>query len=105
MEYKIIEGVVIGATGGALAGITVYLIQYCHQKFVGCIESKRIRDWLQENTSKNEWRSTRAIASWTNLSMDRVQYLCSHDKKIKLSTGEKEDTWALRSKIQEKTFE
>ena len=99
------EGVIIGATGGSLAGITVYLIQYLHQKIKDCIESKRIRDWLQENTSKNNWRSTRTIASWTNLPMDRVQYLCSHDNLIRLSTGEKEDLWALRSKIPEATFE
>ena len=105
MEDKIIEGVIIGATGGALAGITVYLIQFLHQKCVNYIESKRIRDWLQENTSRNEWRTTRAIASWTNLPMERVQYLCSHDPLVKLSTGEKEDVWALRSKIPEPTFE
>ncbi|QQD19149.1 hypothetical protein I6N98_04650 [Spongiibacter nanhainus] len=105
MEDKILEGVVIGATGGALAGITVYLIQFLHRKCVDCIESKRIRTWLQVNTSRNEWRSTRAIASWTNLPMERVQYLCSHDSKVKLSTGENEDVWALRSKIPEPTFE
>lgn len=102
---KIFEGIVIGASGGALAGITVYLIKYLHQKITDCLESRKIRDWLQENTERNTWRSTRTIASWTNLPIDRVQYLCSHDALIKLSTGEKEDVWALRSKISEPTFE
>ncbi|MBD3652713.1 hypothetical protein [Kangiella sp.] len=105
MEDKVIEGIVIGASGGAIAGITVYLIQYFHQKAINFIESKRIRNWLKENTSKNQWRSTRAIASWTNLSVERVQYLCSHDPKVRLSTAEKEDMWALRSKIPEPTYE
>jgi hypothetical protein len=105
MEDKIIEGVIIGTTGGALAGITVYLMQFLHQKIVNCFESKKIRSWLQKNTSRNEWRSTRTIASWTNLSMERIQYLCSHDTLVKLSTGENEDLWALRSKIPEATFE
>lgn len=105
MEAKIIEGVIIGATGGSLAGIMVYLIQYFHQKVSDCTESERIRDWLQENTGKNEWRSTRTIASWTNLPMDRVQYLCSQDTLVRLSTGANEDLWALRSNIPEATFE
>ncbi len=99
MEEKIIEGVVIGATGGSLAGITVYLIQYLHKKCVDYIEAKRIRTWLQENTRQNQWRSSRSIANWTNLPLERVQYLCSHDDQIRLSTGEKDDMWALRSKI------
>ncbi len=105
MEEKIIEGVIIGATGGSLAGIMVYLIQYLHQEIKDCCESKRIRNWLEENTSKDTWRSTKTIASWTNLPLDRVQFLCSHDELVKLSTGEKEDMWALRSKISEATFE
>jgi len=105
MEDKIIEGIVIGASGGALAGITVYVIQYLHQKVSDALDSKRIRDWLEQSTSKNDWRSTRAIASWTNLPIERVQYLCSHDEKIKLSTGEREDVWALRNKIPEATYE
>jgi hypothetical protein len=105
MEDKIIEGVVIGATGGALAGITVYLIQYLHQKSLDCVESRRIRKWLEDNTSKNQWRSTRTIASWTNLPMERIQFLCSRDELVKLSTGENEDIWALRTKIPEAKFE
>ena len=98
MEEKIWEGVVVGATGGALAGITVYVIQFLHRKLNNCIESKRIYKWLDENTQGDQFRSTRAIASWTNLPIERVQYLCSHDKRIKLSTGDKEDRWALRTK-------
>jgi hypothetical protein len=70
MKDKIIEGVIVGATGGSLAGITVYLIQFLHRKVNNFVESKKIRDWLQENTERNTWRSTRTIASWTNLPMD-----------------------------------
>ncbi len=105
MEEKMIEGVIIGASGGSLAGIMVYSIQYFHKKISDRTESKRIRKWLQENTSKDEFRSTRAIASWNNLPLDRVQYLCSRDALIKLSTGRNEDLWILRSKITEPIFE
>jgi hypothetical protein len=105
MECNILEGIVIGGFGGALAGITVYSLQHIHNKYLDCTESKIIRNWLQDNTSKNNWRSTRTIASWTNLPMDRVQYLCSRDEQVKLTTGENEDLWALRSKTPEVKFE
>ncbi len=99
MEDKIIEGIIIGATGGSLAGVTVYLIQYLHQRTLDIVESNKIRVWFEKNTDEKLWRSTRTIASWTNLPMDRVQYLCSRDEQIKLTTGKNEDLWALRSKV------
>ena len=46
----------------------------------------------------NAYRSTRAIASWTNLTEDRVRYICSIDDRIFLSTGEREDLWSLYEK-------
>lgn len=105
MDAKILEGVIIGASGGALAGITVYLIQYLHQKCIDFVERRKIYDWLMENCQRDQFRSTRAISSWTNLPVDRVQYLCSHDERIKLSTGDREDMWAPRSRISEPTYE
>jgi len=44
---------------------------------------------------KEAWRSTRAIASYNNLTEDRVRYICSSDERIVLSTGEKEDRWGI----------
>jgi hypothetical protein len=41
------------------------------------------------------FRSTRAISSWNNFTEDRVRYLCSIDKRIYLSTGQKEDIWGI----------
>ena len=99
MNESILDGVIIGASGGALAGITVYVIQFLHQRYVDRVERERIYDWLMANCGKGQFRSTRAIASWTNLPMERVQYLCSHDERIKLSTGEAEDMWAPRDTI------
>jgi len=105
-ESKILEGVIIGATGGCLAGISLYAIQYAHQRIRDFLEAKRIRSWLKNNTQKDNFRSTRTIASWTNLPIERVQYLCSHDNKVKLSTGERDDMWALREKLTpDATFE
>ena len=94
----VLDGVVIGGAGGAIAGITVYLVQYIHNKAKDYIEAKRIYKWLQENTSDKRcerYRSTRAIASWNNLTLERVRYLCSLHKEIYLSTGKNEDMWSI----------
>ena len=94
-----IDGVVIGGAGGAIAGIMVYLVQYLHNKFLDRSESNRVFNWLRENTSDargKNYRSTRAIASFNNLTQDRVRYLCSIHDGIHLSVGAREDMWALK---------
>jgi hypothetical protein len=92
------DGIVIGATGGAIAGSIVWMIKYMHDKVVIKIECNRVYKWLKENTTNepgNQFRSTRAIASWNNLTEDRVRYICSIDKRMFMSTGEKEDMWGI----------
>ena len=89
---------IIGGAGGTIAGLTVALVKYIHTKSVECIEKRRVYNWLKANTSKEDgeqYRSTRAIASWNNLTEDRTRYICSIHEKIYLSTGEKEDLWSL----------
>ena len=98
VAMALIEGIVIGGVGGTLAGISVYTIQFFHQKFKDHVESDRIYFWMEKTTEDKDgdrFRSTRAIASWNNLSEDRVRYLCSVDERIFLSTGKKEDLWSI----------
>lgn len=97
-ECKIVEGVIVGAAGGAAAGLIILFIQYIK---IICIEhchKKCVYEWLQKNTADEEgkrFRTTRSVASWNNLTEDRVRYICSIDKRIYLSTGEKEDLWGV----------
>lgn len=94
----VMDGIIIGSAGGAIAGITVYLVQYLHNKIVESIESKRIYKWLKKTISDEkgkQFRSTRAIASWNNVTEDRARYLCSKHNDVYLSTGEKEDLWSI----------
>ena len=94
----IYDGIAIGGAGGAIAGITVYLVQFIHQFFQEWMEIKRIYAWMKENTSDERGRrycSTRAIASWNNLTEERIQYLCSRDPRIFLSTEEKKGMWSI----------
>lgn len=92
------DGIIIGGAGGAVAGITVWVIQYIHKKVVENTEKRRVYGWLKNNTSDepgNQFRSTRTIASWNNLTEDRVRYICSIHEKIFLSTGDKDDMWGI----------
>ncbi len=101
MTASIWDGIVIGGAGGAIAGITLYLIQFTHQKVIDHRDAKRICKWLEENSpigKGRKYRSTRAIAGYNNLTEDRVRYLCSHRKNNHLSTGEKEDLWSIHAR-------
>ncbi len=90
-------GIIIGGSGGAIAGLTVSFVRYGYRKFLETAHKRRIYSWLKDNTSEegDQFRSTRAIASWNNLTEDRVRYICSIHKKIFLSTGKTEDRWSL----------
>ncbi|MCI5108130.1 MAG: hypothetical protein MRY76_15610 [Pseudomonadales bacterium] len=94
-EFEIIDGIIVGAVGGGAGGMAVYFIQHVHQKWVDHCDSRRILNWLQKNASSGKFRSTRAIASWNNVTEDRARFLCSIHPGIHLSTGEKEDMWGL----------
>ena len=91
------DGIIIGGTGGAIAGLTVSFVRYVHTRIWQRSHKKRLYNWLKDNTSEegDQFRSTRAIASWNNLTEDRVRYICSIHKKIFLSTGKTEDRWSL----------
>jgi len=94
---SIIEGVVIGGAGGAIAGITIWIVKLIEKKSVEEIHKQRVYHWLKDYTSEDGevFKSTRAIASWCNLTEDRVRYICSIDKRVFLSTREEEDMWSL----------
>lgn len=92
-------GIIIGGVGGAIAGVAVWLIDFFRELRTEKRHKERIYNWLYEETSKenaDKWRSTRAIASYTNLTQDRVRYICSIHEKIVLSTGTREDRWGLK---------
>lgn len=55
-----------------------------------------ISDLIMQNREGIRYLSTRYIASHTNLTMDRVSYICSIHENIYLSVGEKEDMWGVK---------
>lgn len=95
------DGIIIGGAGGAIAGITVYLVKFLHESWEESRDKNTVYKWLKKNTSddgsnnKPTFRSTKAISSWCNLTPDRIRYICSIHDDIFLSTGKKEDMWSL----------
>ena len=99
MNITIWDGIIIGAAGGAIAGLAVWLINLLTEKITETCHKKRTYNWLYNETKQKDakkWRSTRAIASYNNLTEDRVRYICSIHEKIVLSTGEREDLWGIK---------
>ncbi len=95
------DGIIIGGAGGAIAGMTVSLVGFFSRKAKESNDKQRIYNWLKDNTSDekgSQFRSTRTISSWNNLTEDRVRYICSIHSKIFLSIGEMEDMWSLYEK-------
>ncbi len=88
-----------GAAGGAVAGIVIMAIQGLRAMWLDCRDAGRVFRWLKETTAQSvyPWRSTRAIASYTNLTQDRVRFVCSQDERIKLSTKDDNEVWGLRN--------
>ena len=79
----VMDGIVVGAVGGACAGVTVWLVQLTATRLRERVEKRRVYIWLRDHTTNSEgdqYRSTRAIASWTNLTEDRARYICSVHK-------------------------
>ena len=92
------QSALVGIVGGAGAGLTILIVRGLWEICVIEMHKKRVYNFLERTTSEEprmDFRSTKAIASHTNLTMDRVRYICSIHKKIHLSTGEKDDMWSI----------
>ncbi len=94
----ILSGIIVGGVGGTIAALTVSAIVGVRIWILRWLDKRRVYQWMQARTSDvvgERYRSTRAIASWNNLTEDRVRYICSVHPKIYLSTGKKEDMWSI----------
>lgn len=94
---EIKSGIITGAVGGACASLIVIIAVAIKNEWLKACHKDRVYDFLRKRLDERQekWCSTRTIASYTDLTMDRVRYICSIHKKIKLSTGTKIDMWGL----------
>lgn len=64
-------------------------------------DSDTIYRWLESESKvpgSPDFRSTRAIASNTNLTEERVRLICSTHPLIYLSTGTQPDLWTIKER-------
>jgi hypothetical protein len=119
MSLTVQDGIIVGAVGGFLAGLTVWFSQLIKEKLTTEIHKKRVYDWLYKKTLKGKgltggsaindprWVSTEEIACFTYLPKDRVRYICSIHKKIRPKLESDlwkdqplEEMWAIREFVE-----
>jgi hypothetical protein len=89
------QGIFTGAAGGTM----IWLLGIGREQFLKMRDKKRVKAFLVEQEKLKppalDWRTTRVIASFTNLPEDRVRYICSIHPDIARNTLENE-VWGLR---------
>jgi len=121
MSVTLLEGMVIGGVGGTLAGLTIWLIQLLKDYVTKQADKKTVYNSLEKMTNtkiKPLFVSTIDLVAYTNLTQDRIRYICSIHEKIipktendtvpvydvekRYNTKEPlEEEWAIRDRINE----
>ena len=104
---NVLEGIIVGAAGGAIAGLTIWVIGHLRERALESSHRKRIYQWLNQNTSfdKDPFKSTRTIASWTHLTEDRVRYICSIDERVLLVLEGSTEMWSVHMRERPSVYE
>lgn len=102
---KIAEGIIIGASGGSIAGLTIWLVDLLRKGILKLAHKRRVFKYLKVNTHPHyelKWLTTRVLASHTNLTEDRIRFICSIHNKIVLDTSENNrdiELWGVKSRV------
>jgi hypothetical protein len=100
-KIEVGQWILIGAIGGGTAGVAVSLFEVVRGRASDFLDKRTVYRWLAKSTAVeagHEFRTTREIASWTNLTIDRTRYICSIHPKIMLYTGiniGEDDMWSI----------
>lgn len=86
MSVTLLEGMVIGGVGGTIAGLTIWLIQLLKDYVTKQADKKTVYNTLEKMTKttiiKPLFVSTIDLVAYTNLTKDRVRYICFIHEKI-----------------------
>jgi hypothetical protein len=84
---------IIGLSGGVSAGIGIWFLDRAREGYLFWRDEKRIIKFFEEPEHQKEgWDffSTVRIASYVNLTLERVNFVCSYSKKISRNQKDKE---------------
>jgi uncharacterized iron-regulated membrane protein len=105
------QGAVMGVLSELVAGAGGGLILLAVQSGWSLWRKKRdgalIYEWMVQEAAKpgaDKFHSTRDIASYVNMTQERVYSLCSAHPKILLATGKAEDMWSITDRKRKGTF-
>ena len=117
MSLTVWDGITVGAVGGILAGLTIWFVKLLKERIMKEWDKRTVYNWLYQRTKNYkdsevdaylidpQWVLTPEIACYTNLTIERVRYLCSVHEKIRpfiiddllIRSGPLEEKWAIRS--------
>jgi hypothetical protein len=100
MDQGLINDIISTSFGGAAAGLALYGMQALFSWIGIKRDTCRVHKWFKSESAagKETYRSTRTIASFNNLTEDRVRFVCSYDERIHLSVGDEPDKWSLQGR-------
>lgn len=81
-----------GIVQGVLATLIFAVLGWCYKKIQFIRDERKIFNFIA--ASQHTFRSTEAIAAFTNLDTSRVQHVAANSKKIRRNSKEKE-SWCL----------
>ena len=88
---------------GLFGGFGVWIAQYLKEEVTKYFDKKKVYNWLSANVGTGQqdqlWRKTRTIASHTNLTHDRIEYICSIHPDIVESVERNEGLWSIKALI------
>lgn len=110
-NIEIWDGIVIGAVGGAAAGIALSCFELLKSEIIEWHDKRKVYRWLVANTTPEigeQYRSTKEIASWTNLTLERALYICSIHPKIFMNVRTSQDMydfWSIYDRGNQSVYE
>ncbi|MBU6142163.1 hypothetical protein KGO95_03575 [Patescibacteria group bacterium] len=110
-SIEIWDGIIIGAVGGAAAGIALSLFELLKSWIAEEADKRKAYRWLVANTTPKpggQYRSTKEIASWNNLTVERTRYICSVHPQILMNAGTSEDMddlWSVHDRGDKSVYE
>lgn len=98
MTDTMFASIMTGVFTGATASFIFWYFTYLREAYIKKSEQSKIYQWLIDNNKEFKWYNTRTIASYNNLTEDRVRYLCSYDERVVRSSGKKE-VWGIKADV------